>query len=522
MAKGETTMGRPEQWVAILDFGSQYTQLIARRIRECKVFSEIVPFNVSAKELSASRPSAIVLSGGPASVAARGSPLCDTGLFDLGVPVLGICYGMQLMGQLLGGKVKGSRRREYGGARLEIDRSVGIFKGLRGALEVWMSHGDAVTSLPTGFERIAHTGNSPFAAMRDSARQLYGVQFHPEVAHTPQGGKLLRNFLYDVAKCSPTWTMESFVRQKIAEIRATVPKGRVLCGVSGGVDSSALALLLHKAIGKRLICVFVNNGLLRKDEAKQVLQTFRSRLSMRIRYVNGESVFLENLEGIDDPEEKRKAIGRVFVELFEKQAQRGQQVDYLAQGTLYPDVIESQSAFGGPSATIKTHHNVGGLPARMRLKLMEPFRLLFKDEVRMVARELGLPAEMADRHPFPGPGLAVRILGPVTKERLNILREADAIFIEELKRSGHYDRVWQALAVLLPVRTVGVMGDERTYQNVIALRAVSSTDGMTADWAKLPDELLQTVASRIANEVHGVNRVVYDVTTKPPATIEWE
>ena len=513
---------KPQERVLILDFGSQYTQLIARRVRECGVYSEIVPHTRSASDLASSRPEALILSGGPASVLAPGSPTCDPAIFRLGIPILGICYGMQLTAKRLGGRVWAAPQREYGHAVVRIKKKGDLFRGLGDALAVWMSHGDEVTRVPKGFEVIASTATSPVAAMADARRKIYGLQFHPEVVHTPQGKALLSNFLFRVAGCRGRWTLQSFVERTVEELREKIGSKRVLCGVSGGVDSSVLAALLHRAIGERLECVFINNGLLRKNEVAAVRQAYRRHLGIRVHYVNATREFLERLRGVSSPERKRRIIGSVFVRIFEREAKRLGMPPLLAQGTLYPDVIESQSPSGGPSATIKTHHNVGGLPPNLRFKLVEPLRSLFKDEVRRVGKELGLPNEILWRHPFPGPGLAVRIIGPVNERKLRILRDADAIFLEELHRAGLYGKVWQALTVLLPVKAVGVMGDERTYANVIAIRAVTSRDGMTADWARLPPKALGAIANRIINEVKGVNRVVYDVSSKPPSTIEWE
>ena len=512
----------PQERVLILDFGSQYTQLIARRVRECGVYSEIIPHTIRARDLAARKPLAVILSGGPASVETEGSPRCDKAIFRLGLPVLGICYGMQLMAKMLGGRVWAAPRREYGHARIEVPGRSDLFDGLAKRLAVWMSHGDEVTRVPRGFRVLARTGTSPVAAMADARRRLYGVQFHPEVIHTPQGSKVLGNFLFRVAHGRGKWSPQSFIDMTVADLRRTVGRDRVLCGVSGGVDSSVLAALLHRAIGDQAVCMFINNGLLRKAEAAKVRKAFRDRMGIRLHYVNASDEFLRALQGVVSPERKRRIIGRVFVRVFQRAARRLGQPRFLAQGTLYPDVIESRSPTGGPSAVIKTHHNVGGLPARMRFTLIEPFRYLFKDEVRRVGRELGVPEEIVWRHPFPGPGLAVRIIGDITKRKLRILREADAIALEELKRTGLYPKIWQAFTVLLSVKAVGVMGDERTYANVIALRAVTSRDGMTADWARLPHEVLGTISSRIINEVKGVNRVVYDTSSKPPSTIEWE
>jgi len=513
---------RGQERVAVFDFGSQYTQLIARRIRECGVYSEIVPHTVTPRDLAAERPAALVFSGGPASVTDADSPSCDAGLLRLGVPVLGICYGLQLMTRLLGGEVQPAERREYGPAEVRIVRKRGLFARLPDRLRVWMSHGDQVRRPPEGFEVLARTATAPVAAMGDPRRRLYGLQFHPEVVHTPRGRAILANFLYRVAGCRGGWSAASFVEETTAALRERVGAERVLCGVSGGVDSSVLAALLHRAVGDRLRCVFINNGLLRKHEPAGVRATFRDRLGIRLHYVSASDEFLDRLKGVAGPERKRRIIGNVFIRVFEREARRLGRPPFLAQGTLYPDVIESVSPHGGPSATIKTHHNVGGLPANLRFDLVEPFRTLFKDEVRRVGEELGLPERMVWRHPFPGPGLAVRIVGPLTRRKLRILRQADSIFLEELHAADLYRRLWQAFALLLPVKAVGVMGDERTYANVIALRAVTSRDGMTADWARLPEEVLGRIAARIINDVRGVNRVVYDVSSKPPATIEWE
>ena len=512
----------PQERVLILDFGSQYTQLIARRVRECGVYSEIVPHTIRVSDLAARKPAALILSGGPASVEATGSPRCEKAILGLGLPVLGICYGMQLMSKLLGGRVWAAPRREYGHARIEVLHGTDLFRGVAKRLPVWMSHGDEVTRVPRGFQVIARTETSPVAAMAAVKRRLYGVQFHPEVVHTPKGAKILHNFLFRIAACRGKWSPQSFIDMTVAELRRAVGSERVLCGVSGGVDSSVLAALLHRAIGNQAVCMFINNGLLRKGEAAKVRKTFRDRMRIRLHYGNATEEFLRALQGVVSPERKRRIIGRVFVRVFQRAAKRLGQPKFLAQGTLYPDVIESQSATGGPSAVIKTHHNVGGLPAKMKFSLIEPFRYLFKDEVRRVGKELGVPEEIVWRHPFPGPGLAVRIIGDITKRKLWILREADAITLAELKRAGLYDRIWQAFSVLLSVKAVGVMGDERTYANVIALRAVTSRDGMTADWARLPHDVLGVISSRIINEVKGVNRVVYDTSSKPPSTIEWE
>ena len=512
--------------ILVLDFGSQYTQLIARRIREAHVYSQILPCTAPMATILAYRPQGIVLSGGPSSVYEKKAPSVSTELFDLGIPILGICYGMQLVTHLSGGEVAKSKHREYGRADLTIDDKSDLFKGIgtNGSTVVWMSHGDRIERMPPGFRSIAHTGNSPIAAMKrdDHKRRIYCLQFHPEVVHTPEGTTLLRNFVYDICGCKPTWTMESYVETAVQQIREQVGKERVICALSGGVDSSVAAALTHRAIGDQLTCIFVDNGLLRTGEKEQVKQTFANQLHLNLRMIDASDSFLAKLKGVIDPERKRKIIGKQFIEQFDAEAKKKSGgVKFLVQGTLYPDVIESVS-FKGPSATIKTHHNVGGLPARMKLKLIEPLRELFKDEVRVLGKELGLPDEIVWRQPFPGPGLAIRVLGAVTKERLTILRAAESILDQEIRAAGLYREIWQSLAVLLPIRTVGVMGDQRTYEHVIALRAVTSLDGMTADWAKIPNDVLGKISNRIINEVKGVNRVVYDISSKPPATIEWE
>jgi GMP synthase (glutamine-hydrolysing) len=510
--------------IAILDFGAQYTQLIARRIRELSVYCEIFPPTHPLEDLLAGDYTGIVLSGGPSSVYEEGAPLPPKKLFDAGIPILGICYGMQAMGYLLGGHVIPAERREYGRAELQLLGSEGLFDGVRPergrSITVWMSHGDTVIRPPRGFVSLASTENCPVAAMADPARRLYAVQFHPEVVHTPQGRTILQNFLA-LCEANPTWSMASFVDMAVPEIRKKAGGERVLCALSGGVDSSVVAVLVHKAVGDQLTCVFVDNGLLRKGEAASVLRTFKDHFKMNLVHVDASKRFLDQLRGVTDPELKRKRIGAEFIAVFEDEARKLGDIPWLAQGTLYPDVIESVSA-KGPSATIKTHHNVGGLPARMEFKLVEPLRELFKDEVRQVGELLGLPPEIVWRQPFPGPGLAIRVLGEVTEERLAVLREADAIVQEEVWRAGLERELWQAFAVLLPVRTVGVMGDFRTYAQVIALRAVMSQDAMTADWARLPYDLLGKISNRIINEVKGVNRVVFDISSKPPSTIEWE
>jgi len=512
--------------ILVLDFGSQYTQLIARRIREAHVYSQILPCTVPLATVLAYRPQGIVLSGGPSSVYEKKAPSVSKELFDLGIPILGICYGMQLVTHLSGGEVAKSKHREYGRADLTIDDKSDLFRdiGKDGSTVVWMSHGDRIERMPPGFRSIAHTANSPIAAMKrdDHKGRIYCLQFHPEVVHTPEGTTLLRNFVYNICGCKPTWTMQSYVDTAVKQIREQVGKERVICALSGGVDSSVAAALTHRAIGDQLTCIFVDNGLLRSGEKEQVKQTFANQLHLNLRLIDASASFLSKLKGVIDPERKRKIIGKQFIQQFEAEAKKKSGgVTFLVQGTLYPDVIESVS-FKGPSATIKTHHNVGGLPARMKLKLIEPLRELFKDEVRVLGKELGLPDEIVWRQPFPGPGLAIRVLGAVTKERLAILRAAESILDQEIRAAGLYREIWQSLAVLLPIRTVGVMGDQRTYEHVIALRAVTSLDGMTADWAKIPNDVLGKMSNRIINEVKGVNRVVYDISSKPPATIEWE
>jgi len=509
--------------ILVLDFGSQYTQLIARRIREFKVYCEIQPYSLPLEKIKALRPEGIILSGGPASVYREDAPRVDRELFRLDVPVLGICYGMGLMNIMFGGEAERAERREYGPAELMVDDAADLFYAFakEDSTRVWMSHGDKMTSFPPGWRVLAHSANSPIAAFADSSRRFFGLQFHPEVAHTARGRDVLNNFIFRICGCRPDWTMEQFVETSVRRIAEQVGDGRVLCALSGGVDSAVAASLIHRAVKERLVCVFVNNGLLRKGEAEQVCGLFVERFGPSFRYVDAAAEFLAELEGVEDPEIKRKRIGYKFIEVFEREAHRLGEIDFLAQGTLYPDVIESVSVLG-PSATIKSHHNVGGLPVHMRFKLIEPLRELFKDEVRVLGKELGLPNEMIQRQPFPGPGLAIRVLGEVTRDRLAVLREADAIVFEEIKAAGFYDKVWQSFAVLLPVKTVGVVGDERSYENVIALRVVDSQDGMTADWVALPFELLGKISNRILNEVRGVNRVVYDISSKPPATIEWE
>ncbi len=508
------------QTIVVVDFGSQYTQLIARRLRELCVFSEIVAPTTPADEIRRRRPAGIILSGGPKSVSEPGAPTIDAGVLELGVPTLGICYGMQLLTTTLGGRVGSAPNREFGHAVVTLSQHGRLFSGLPGQARVWASHGDLVAEVPPGFEVVATSANAPVAAMQDSVRAFYGLLFHPEVVHTEHGADMLRRFAFDVCGCRGDWTMASFVDESIARIRQTVGDGRVVCGLSGGVDSTVAAVLLHRALDDRLTCIFVDNGLLRQDEAAQVRTRFE-RLHLPLVFVDASELFLERLAGVTDPERKRKVIGAAFIDVFEARARELGRFDFLAQGTLYPDVIESVSVVG-PSAAIKSHHNVGGLPERMHFRLVEPLRELFKDEVRALGTTLGLDDEFVWRQPFPGPGLAVRLLGPVTRERLELLRRADAIVADEVRRAGWYRRLWQSFAVLLPVQSVGVMGDGRTYEYTVVVRAVESRDGMTADWARLPHDLLGAISSRIVNEVRGINRVVYDISSKPPATIEWE
>lgn len=509
-------------WIAILDFGSQYSQLIARRIREQNVYSELLPYNISIEKLKERKPAGIILSGGPSSVFEDDAPKCDPEIFNLGIPVLGICYGMQLTALTLGGVVSPGTDREYGHASITIVEEIPLFRGLDETISVWMSHGDQIETMPKGFKAMAKTSTCPFAAFGNVESNIYGLQFHPEVVHTPQGTAILKDFLFGICECDASWDMPHFIEQSIKEIREKVGDNHVICGLSGGVDSSVVAILLHKAIGSQLHCIFVDNGLLRYDEARQVEETFGSAFGLDLHVAHSSDLFLDKLEGVIDPEEKRKVIGKTFIDVFAEKAREMDNIKFLAQGTLYPDVIESISPTGGPSVTIKSHHNVGGLPDDLEFDLIEPVRELFKDEVRALGRELGIPDELVDRQPFPGPGLAVRIIGEITRDGVNLLQQADLRVQQEIEKLDCYKDIWQSFAVLLPVQTVGVMGDSRTYDNVVALRIVESLDGMTANWYKVPYETLGTISSRIINEVKGVNRVVYDISSKPPATIEWE
>jgi GMP synthase (glutamine-hydrolysing) len=522
-SSGENRGFMAHDTILILDFGSQYTQLIARRLRELSVYCEIVPFSTPLDELERPEVRGLILSGGPDSVYEPGAPHCDERLFRLGVPALGVCYGMQLMAKTLGSDVRSAGHREYGHAVVTCTNGSLLFRGVGPELEVWASHGDRIESVPPGFHVTASTSDAPIAAFEDTEHSLYGVQFHPEVAHTRRGLEILRNFTFEICRARADWNMESYAKEAVASIRERVGKANVICALSGGVDSSVTATLVHQAVGDQLTCIFVDNGVLRKNEAEQVMDRFREKLHLRVVRVDASERFLRRLAGVANPERKRKIIGREFIAVFTEEAKKleGAPPRFLAQGTLYPDVIESVSV-KGPSQVIKSHHNVGGLPKRLKLELLEPLRELFKDEVRALGLELGLDDELLYRQPFPGPGLAIRVLGSVTRERLEVLREADEILVAEVKKAGLYRKLWQSFAVLLPVRSVGVMGDARTYENVVAVRAVESRDGMTADWARLPAELLETVSSRITGEVRGVNRVVYDISSKPPSTIEWE
>ena len=515
-------MNQTHELVLVIDFGAQYTQLIARRVRECDVFCRIAPYHRALELIEELKPRALILSGGPASVYDPGAPAIDPRVFDLGLPVLGICYGCQLMAQILGGSVRGLPEREYGHAQMRLPVASTLFDGFENPSDVWMSHGDTIDALPPGFEALGQTDTTPFAAIRHQTRPLYGVQFHPEVTHTANGVALFRNFLYRIAGLTGDWKMENFAEEEKARIRATVGESKVILGLSGGVDSSVAGVLIHEAIGDQLECIFVNNGLLRKNEADDVRTAFADSFKMKLQYIDASDRFLNALDGVTDPERKRKIIGEVFVRVFEDAARSIQGAKFLAQGTLYPDVIESVSAHGGPTATIKSHHNVGGLPKELGLELLEPFRALFKDEVRRLGRTLGVPDSIVNRHPFPGPGLAVRIPGLIDRDKIRIVQEADAIVVEEIRLAGLYESIWQGFAALLPVRSVGVMGDERTYDYTICIRSVDSTDAMTADWTRLPYDLLAKMSNRIINTVRGVNRVVYDISSKPPATIEWE
>ena len=508
--------------ILIIDFGSQFNQLIARRVRECRVYCQIEPPSITVRQVRSLNPEGIILSGGPSSIYEPNSPKIDPAILDLGIPVLGICYGMQYMIHALGGKVARSSKREYGFAEFRVKKNDGLMRNIESQTTCWMSHGDSITKLPSGFHITGSTENTRIAAASHPRRKLFGLQFHPEVEHTPRGRRMIRNFLSGICGCRMSWTMKSFADQAIKEIREQVGSKKVILGLSGGVDSSVAALLIHRAIGKNLTCIFVDNGLLRKDEALKLKQVFKQNLKINIRFVRASSRFLQALKGIQDPERKRKIIGKIFMDVFEAEANKIKHVEFLAQGTLYPDIIESQSAFGGPTAVIKSHHNVGGLPKKMKLKLVEPLKYLFKDEVRKLGKTLGLPEEMNWRQPFPGPGLAIRIIGAVTPKRLKVLRDVDDLLMEEIKAAGYYKKLWQSFAVLLPLKSVGVMGDMRTYENIVAIRAVTSKDAMTADWARLPHKLLNRISNRVINEVDGVNRVVYDISSKPPGTIEWE
>lgn len=508
--------------ILIIDFGSQFNQLIARRVRELNIYCRIVPPDIKIDDIKSINPEGIILSGGPSSIYEKKSPKADKKIFNLGIPVLGICYGMQFMINSLGGRVKKAKRREYGYAELNIRKMDGIFRKINKNTTSWMSHGDSIEKLPAGFSVIASTSNTRIAAAENLKKSFYGLQFHPEVEHTPKGKTMLRNFLVGICGCKRTWTMKNFAAHSISQIQETVGDKKVILGLSGGVDSSVAALLIHKAIGRHLTCIFVDNGLLRKNEAKRLKETLNKHLKINIKFINAGNKFITALKGITDPEKKRKIIGKIFMDVFELEAKKIKHVEFLAQGTLYPDIIESQSAFGGPTSVIKSHHNVGGLPLKMKLLLIEPLKFLFKDEVRRLGATLGLEESLVWRQPFPGPGLAIRIIGKITRKRLSLLREIDAILLEEIKTAGYYRKLWQSFAILLPIKSVGIMGDARTYENIAAIRAVTSKDAMTADWARLPHKLLGHISNRIINEVQGVNRVVYDISSKPPSTIEWE
>jgi len=508
--------------ILIIDFGSQYNQLIARRVRENRVYCVIEPPSIHINEIKNLNPEGIILSGGPSSIYEKNSPKIDDEIFRLGIPVLGICYGMQFMVYSLGGSVERAGKREYGFAELRVKKQEGVLKDIGRSTKCWMSHGDSIKKLPEGFTLNASTENTEIAAIVNESKRLYGLQFHPEVEHTPMGKKILKNFLFDICGCRHSWTMKSFAQKAINEVRKTVGNKKVILGLSGGVDSSVTAMLIHKAVGKHLTCIFVDNGLLRKNEMEKLKIILTRNLDINIRFVNAGNRFLKELAGVTDPEKKRKIIGKIFMDVFEAEARKIKGAEFLAQGTLYPDVIESRSAFGGPTAVIKSHHNVGGLPKKMKLKLIEPLKYLFKDEVRSLGKTIGLNDDMIWRQPFPGPGLSIRVIGEITKQRLSILREVDDILVSEIKAAGFYRKLWQSFAILLPLKSVGIMGDQRTYENIVAIRAVTSRDAMTADWAKLPHSLLGKISNRIINEVDGVNRVVYDISSKPPATIEWE
>lgn len=508
--------------ILIIDFGSQYNQLIARRVRENRVYCVIEPPSIHINEIKNLNPEGIILSGGPSSIYEKNSPKIDDEIFRLGIPVLGICYGMQFMVYSLGGSVERAGKREYGFAELRVKKQEDVLKDIGRSTKCWMSHGDSIKKLPEGFTLNASTENTEIAAIVNESKRLYGLQFHPEVEHTPMGKKILKNFLFDICGCRHSWTMKSFAQKAINEVRKTVGNKKVILGLSGGVDSSVTAMLIHKAVGKHLTCIFVDNGLLRKNEMEKLKIILTRNLDINIRFVNAGNRFLKELAGVTDPEKKRKIIGKVFMDVFEAEARKIKGAEFLAQGTLYPDVIESRSAFGGPTAVIKSHHNVGGLPKKMKLKLIEPLKYLFKDEVRSLGKAIGLNDDMIWRQPFPGPGLSIRVIGEITKQRLSILREVDDILVSEIKAAGFYRKLWQSFAILLPLKSVGIMGDQRTYENIVAIRAVTSRDAMTADWAKLPHSLLGKISNRIINEVDGVNRVVYDISSKPPATIEWE